>query len=103
MMHSGPNSQRLIVETALVEIAVVQTMLVETTLVLVRNTCFLGVTICTVGRIPQDWYRIKLFVDIAVLETTLVETTLVLVGDPLYYMYEGVDDAQWAEFPEIGI
>ena len=42
-------------------------------------------------------------VEITLAEITLVKTTLVLVGNPLYFMYEGVDDAQWAEFPEIGI
>ena len=41
--------------------------------------------------------------EITLAEITLVKTTLVLVGNPLYFMYEGVDDAQWAEFPEIGI
>ena len=35
------------------------------------------------------------------MEITLVETTLVLVGDSLYFMYEGVDDAQWTAFLEI--
>ena len=40
-------------------------------------------------------------VEITLAEITLVKTTLVLVGNPLYFMFEGVDDAQEAEFPEI--
>ena len=37
-------------------------------------------------------------VESMLVEITLVETTLVLVGDSLYFMYEGVDDAQWTAF-----
>ena len=74
MLVEATQSAAMFVETMVVETMAVETMLVESSLV-----------------------------EITLAEITLVKTTLVLVGNPLYFMYEGVDDAQWAEFPEIGI
>ena len=72
MLVEATQSAAMFVETMVVETMAVETMLVESTLV-----------------------------EITLAEITLVKTTLVLVGNPLYFMFEGVDDAQEAEFPEI--
>ena len=72
MLVEATQSAAMFVETMVVETMAVETMLVESSLV-----------------------------EITLAEITLVKTTLVLVGNPLYFMYEGVDDAQEAEFPEI--
>ena len=49
----------------------------------------------------------KICLETKLVENTLVENTIVEIPlalnskEPLYFMYEGVDDAQWVEFPEI--
>ena len=77
MLVEATQSAAMFVETMVVETMAVETMLVESSLVEIT------------------------LMEITLAEITLVKTTLVLVGNPLYFMYEGVDDAQEAEFPEI--
>ena len=71
-------------------------MLVETILVLVRDPCFSVVD-------DAQWAGILREFNQNIRGNCASGNYIHVSRKPLYFMYEGVDDAQWAEFPEIGI